>query len=379
MARPDQLFRRLLEDLRRQIEDSFAPGEKLPSQRLLAEMHGAGQATVTRAMAALAREGLVLSRPRVGWARTARQDMPKKRAFRCGLITRRSEREFAAHLLYGALRAEAQRRGVDLIVCPNPRAHHPTPGRNRLELARVPWNRFEVCFLVEVEDARTLADSLLRARRVLAVDQDATEFGLDSVCFDDTAAGRLAAQHLLSLGHRRLAVADEVNAVGWPCEPTWMKRRHGFESQVGRQGGVLRPEWRLALSRRGSREALSGVQAWVGRWKQLDRRDRPTAIFLTDDSIIPAVMGAVEAAGARIPRDLSLITLTWHAAPKHGNRQLTHVKLDVASLARHAFQTAEKMAAEKRPLNSQPRTGRLALVPGFLVPGETVCAPAGVT
>lgn len=231
MPRPDNIFQQAIGEIRSQIRNSFAPGEALPSQRALSEMHGIGQATVHRILHQLAREGLVRPRPRRGWTRVGHAEAraPQKRPpprsrkagrTRVGLITRRGEPELnrvGTGVLYGALQEEATRRGDELVFVTNRRIHHPTPARNRIELARVPWNRFEVALLVEVEDSVTLSDPLLRRRAVLAVDQDATLFGLDSVSFDDVGAGRQVARHLFELGHRRFAVTDEVNDPGWPA------------------------------------------------------------------------------------------------------------------------------------------------------------------
>src|SRR5689334_7270920 len=135
MARPDLLYQNLLEALRAQFTASFAPGETLPSQRALALMHGVGQATVNRALHTLAREGMVKARPRLGWVRGGvRAAGVKRGSLRVGVITRRGKREIHNYPLYGALEAEAKRRGIELVYATNPREHHPTPGRNRLEI-----------------------------------------------------------------------------------------------------------------------------------------------------------------------------------------------------------------------------------------------------
>ena len=120
--------------------------------------------------------------------------------------------------------------------------------------AKVAWNSFDVGLLVELEDAQTLSDPMLKQRPVLAVDLDATEFGIESVTFDDYGAGRLAARHLFELGHRRFAVTDEINDPGWPAEITWLARRHGFEAEAGRLGGCIWPQWRIPSAR--SRNSL---------------------------------------------------------------------------------------------------------------------------
>jgi DNA-binding GntR family transcriptional regulator len=65
----DHRFQNVLDLLRRQIDSSFAPGERLPSKRELASMHGVGARTVERALKVLAAEGCVKVMPRVGSVR----------------------------------------------------------------------------------------------------------------------------------------------------------------------------------------------------------------------------------------------------------------------------------------------------------------------
>ncbi|WP_157983527.1 GntR family transcriptional regulator, partial [Nocardiopsis sp. TNDT3] len=51
--------------LRREV-DRYSPGEKLPSSRALVERYGVSPVTVSRAVAALVAEGVVVTRPGAG-------------------------------------------------------------------------------------------------------------------------------------------------------------------------------------------------------------------------------------------------------------------------------------------------------------------------
>ncbi|HEY4269255.1 MAG TPA: GntR family transcriptional regulator [Galbitalea sp.] len=58
----------MLDDLKRRILDGeFAVGSRLPGEATLAEDYGVTRSPVRRAMAQLARQSLVISRPRGGW------------------------------------------------------------------------------------------------------------------------------------------------------------------------------------------------------------------------------------------------------------------------------------------------------------------------
>jgi len=61
-------YAELVADLRRRIiEGEFPVGSRLPAEATLAEEYGVTRSPVRRAMAQLARQSLVLSRPRGGW------------------------------------------------------------------------------------------------------------------------------------------------------------------------------------------------------------------------------------------------------------------------------------------------------------------------
>jgi DNA-binding LacI/PurR family transcriptional regulator len=377
MARPDLLYQHLLDALRQQFIASFSPGEPLPSQRALALMHGVGQATVNRALHTLAREGMVKARPRLGWVRSAARGATAKRRhsekLRVGIITRRGRNEVANYTIYEALEAEAKRRGIEVVYAANPRVHHPTPGRNRIELSQVAWNSFDVGLLVEVEDAQTLSSPLMKRRPVVAVDLDATEFGIESVTFDDYGAGRLAARHLFELGHRRFAITDEINDPGWPAEITWLARRHGFEAEAGRMGGCIWPQWRIpgARSRRSLRmsDMTQGVTA---SWAAMPPDQRPTALFAVDQSILETLIPDLARKGIRVPRDLSVMIVDWSepVMTQHG-LQYTCIQVDLAALVRRALDVALELTLRKTSREISPK---LHTAPVLLRPGDTTTA-----
>src|ERR1041385_5053631 len=97
MARRDIRFQHLLDDLRRQIESAFAPGEQLPSTRDLATMHEVGTTTVQRALKQLRHDGCVRAMANVGWFRSEPKTGTEKlsdsrktgKKLTVGLMTRR--------------------------------------------------------------------------------------------------------------------------------------------------------------------------------------------------------------------------------------------------------------------------------------------------
>jgi LacI family transcriptional regulator len=108
---------------------------------------------------------------------------------------------------------------------------------------------------------------------------------------DDVAGGRLVAEHLLALGHRRLG-----HITGEPWVSTYADRRQGFEEAVAGKSDV-----QLAVA------DCANVDSGPVARAMLSRRGRPTAIFVPNDRMAPPIYEAAEALGLTIGRDLSVV------------------------------------------------------------------------
>jgi LacI family transcriptional regulator len=138
----------------------------------------------------------------------------------------------------------------------------------------------------------------LRARGVPVVLLDRRASGPDqcSVAVDDVLGGRLAAEHLLERGHRRIAF------VGGPSELPQVRERHaGVEAAVEEAGDavltVLSPDH---LTVAGGREAAAQV---VG--VPADRR--PTAAVCANDLVALGVLQEMVRQGVRVPDDFAIV------------------------------------------------------------------------
>ena len=104
--------------------------------------------------------------------------------------------------------------------------------------------------------------------------------------------GRLAAEHLLNLGHRRLA-----HLMGPPLPSTSRKRRAGFVAAVEAAGLVPLVSSPASDFQAGGDAAESLLAA----------NPRPTAIFAANDYLALGACRAAERAGLRVPEDLSVL------------------------------------------------------------------------
>jgi LacI family transcriptional regulator len=122
---------------------------------------------------------------------------------------------------------------------------------------------------------------------------------LPGVYTDDEAGGRLAAEHLLGLGHRRIAfIGDfEHNYHGFTSSAM---RRRGYEQALAAAGFAVDPQ----LVRRAAhgREPAAGLMHEL-----LGLADPPTAVFAASDTQAIGALEAAEALGVDVPGDLSVV------------------------------------------------------------------------
>ena len=118
---------------------------------------------------------------------------------------------------------------------------------------------------------------------------------LCSVTCDDLAGGRIAAEHLLSLGHRDIAVL-----AGEPYASSGADRLAGFVACCQEHGVLIRDDWIL----HGPFHAVAGRQAGD---KILSRKRRPTAIFAVNDFLAIGLMGSMRDHGVRPGEDIAVL------------------------------------------------------------------------
>ena len=130
--------------------------------------------------------------------------------------------------------------------------------------------------------------------------------GVRTLALDDVRAARLATEHLLGLGHTRIAHigGDDASDVDFHL-PT--KRRQGYEEAL--RAARVTPDPALLTTADftlpgGYQAAKQLLGAPVGQ--------RPTAIFATSDEMAIGAILAARDLGLVVPRDLSVIGVDDH-------------------------------------------------------------------
>ena len=132
---------------------------------------------------------------------------------------------------------------------------------------------------------------------LVAIDPpNALDDSLVSVGSTNFIGGTQATNHLIGLGHRRIAVA------GGPIHSSVARERvHGYRSALEAADIVYDD----ALTRRGEFDLLRPGSRWA--WRCWPSVDPPTAIVAGCDSTALGVLEAARRLGVLIPQDLSVV------------------------------------------------------------------------
>jgi LacI family transcriptional regulator len=117
----------------------------------------------------------------------------------------------------------------------------------------------------------------------------------DSVETDEEQATAVVAEHLLGLGHRRIACLSSRET---PSQTWAVRRRASFEEAVRRHAGATVKSWRLNAQGTNGREVARDL---------LTDDMRPTAVFAASDHEAAFVHDAAVELGMKIPNDLSIV------------------------------------------------------------------------
>lgn len=151
---------------------------------------------------------------------------------------------------------------------------------------------------------------------------NAYEDRFDSVCVSRRGGTFLAAQHLIELGHKRIAFAG-----GSPNSTIGKNRREGYECALTESGLPLSGEYRFEMGFSQEDGYKAGCYFSV-------MADQITAICCANDLIALGVMDALQSHGIRVPEDISVTGMDDIPYARTVNPQLTTVTNDSAIFAR---------------------------------------------
>lgn len=297
---PQPLYLQLTEYLRHQINNGvWQPNDRLPPEVELAAQFDISRGTVRQAMDLLVNQGLLQRIPGKGTFVT--NVSVRSRSQLIGIVVPYLRDSLITEVLRGA-ESVLRRNGYNLIFCHS-------EGNLQLELAQIAQLQREgvgglILFPVATVDESVLLRQILRPQLPLVIiDRRLPYLAASHVVADNVGGAYRAVQHLLALGHRRIA------CISLPERPTSIEERiRGYE-QALREAKILPlAAVSLAIGAHPSRDSVPYyTAAELAPINQLlDVGEPPTALFCVNDFIALGVMQHVLARGLRVPNDLAI-------------------------------------------------------------------------
>jgi DNA-binding LacI/PurR family transcriptional regulator len=337
------------------------PGDALPTEQQLAAEHAIARSTVRQAMAALERDGLIR---RVQGKGTFIDSQAPRRLRRgldvFALVLPETEPAFYPSL-QRSFHEAAWRVHNQILVC---QSNNDLDRQGNIILQLIDKEVAGLA-IVPVTAPPTPAYQLRQVqkagipvvfchRRV-----DGIRAPLLAIPFEEV--GRLAARTIREQGHTRVAFfaphrseAASAYLAGFKAELPSPKHLAAGDTYLGSEsaGGTtgLEDELHAALA------------------AMLQRRDRPTAIFTTFDSVAESIYLALVRLGLRVPQDVSLVGFGGTARGTPTLRLLTSVTIDEQQIGRHAAELLDRMRRRELPLEHD----ETLIMPIALSPGETL-------
>ena len=164
-----------------------------------------------------------------------------------------------------------------------------------------------------------------RRMKIVAIDNAPARTGIDTVALDNRQAARLAVEHLLAFGHRRIATV-----AGLSHQYVSQQRLHGYQEALESRGIKVKAE----LVSHGN---FRVEDAYRSARRLLDLPQRPTAVFVANNLMLIGAMRAFSEAGVKVPRDVSVASIDDFPWASAFQPALTVVRQPVAAMASAAF------------------------------------------
>jgi len=269
------------------------------------------------------------------WARS----LVTQRSNMIGVVVPEIAHSFFADVISG-IEEVLDKANYDLLLCHS----RSDPDRERAEIQTLVGSRIDALIIAPVQPLKSPQLFLdLQKQQVPFVlfDRFFPSYNFSSVRLDDFVAGKLAAEFLIGLGHRRIA------HIAGPAISPGILRRQGFLHAMRKANLRVQRD----LIARAPFEMNAGQRAAKGLLK---RQLAPTAIFAANDPLALGAIYACREAGLRVPEDISIMGAGNIEGIYHPNPFLTTIDWPREELGRMA--ATYVLENLEHPKSMAPRT-----------------------
>jgi DNA-binding LacI/PurR family transcriptional regulator len=198
---------------------------------------------------------------------------------------------------------------------------------------------------------------------IVALNNQATESFRFAIYHDDVDGSNQACQHLIELGHKRIAYLGNAAA-----GRTTQERFTGFKLAMKKSDLPLRPEYIHQVSGNSADQGLEGLDYFLGL------PERPTALICYNDWMAVGVLKGLRQAGLKVPEDMSITGFDNIMLSDYTQPPLTTIDQPKRFLgAEAARMMLEQLRLNENPMRNEPRIKRLK---GMLIIRQSTTRPA---
>lgn len=154
---------------------------------------------------------------------------------------------------------------------------------------------------------------------------------------DDAGATRLAVDHLVGHGHRR------IGFVGATRHPEVRRRYAAFHAATVQHGLVPHPEDEFLVPEAGAEGGLRAARLLAAA------AERPTALLVAADTTAMGLLEGLEEAGISVPDDLAIVSFGNRDRGAFAPVALTSVDLRPRQIGERVARLVERTLADERP------------------------------
>lgn len=177
------------------------------------------------------------------------------------------------------------------------------------------------------------------------------------VVVDNTLGAKLAMQHLIGLGHEKIA-----HISGFLYTETGLERLEGYRKSLNAAGLPFDSECMVEAG-------FTEQQGYIAMQKLLSLTNPPTAVFAANDLMAMGAMTAIMEKGLRVPEDISLVGFDDIWVANRITPALTTVKIPLIEMGSLAMKIISDKIAQK-----EIQDERIILTPELIIRSSTAVA-----
>lgn len=192
-------------------------------------------------------------------------------------------------------------------------------------------------------DAEQIRQLKQTDENLLLVDFDGMNMGLNSLVVDFDQSVNLVIDHFIRQGYQKIGILSGEEKTKHNLQPIEDPRLLAFKHKM-KQLNLYRPEFTLtaAFSMETGKTAMAEFLS--------STEELPNALFAASDALAVGAMQAIQAAGLRIPEDISVIGFNDVSVAKYVSPALSTIKVETEWMGELAVSTILDLAKEFSPV-----------------------------